>query len=91
MEAAAGQPRIQSVDALRGAIIILMALDHVRDFTSVAAMSFAPTDLSRTTVALFLRVGSHISARRCSRSPRASARFSGISEAARSHNSRASC
>jgi len=53
MEAAAGQPRIQSVDALRGAIIILMALDHVRDFTSVAAMSFAPTDLSRTTVALF--------------------------------------
>jgi uncharacterized membrane protein len=48
-----GQARIQSVDALRGAIIILMALDHVRDFTSVAAMSFSPTDLSRTTAALF--------------------------------------
>jgi uncharacterized membrane protein len=46
--------RIQSVDALRGAIIILMALDHVRDFTSAAAMSFSPTDLTRTTVALFL-------------------------------------
>lgn len=46
--------RIQSVDALRGAIIILMALDHVRDYTSFAAMSFSPTDLSRTTVAIFL-------------------------------------
>jgi len=53
MESAAAQSRIQSVDALRGAIIILMALDHVRDFTSAAAMAFSPTDLSRTTAALF--------------------------------------
>jgi len=45
--------RIQSVDALRGAIIILMALDHVRDYTSLAAMSFSPTDLTRTSAALF--------------------------------------
>jgi len=49
-----GSPnRIESVDALRGAIIILMALDHVRDYSSLAAMSFSPTDLSRTTAALF--------------------------------------
>src|SRR5215831_11248066 len=47
------QSRIQSIDALRGAIIILMALDHVRDYTSLAAMNFSPTDLSRTTVAIF--------------------------------------
>lgn len=53
MEKTSGPARIQSVDALRGAIIIIMALDHVRDFTSVAAMSFSPTDLSRTTTALF--------------------------------------
>lgn len=53
MEKNSGSARIQSVDALRGAIIILMALDHVRDFTSVAAMSFSPTDLSRTTAAFF--------------------------------------
>jgi uncharacterized membrane protein len=53
MESAAARSRIQSVDALRGAIIILMALDHVRDFTSAAAMVFSPTDLSRTTAALF--------------------------------------
>lgn len=45
--------RIQSVDALRGAIMILMALDHVRDYTSFAAMSFSPNDLSRTTAAIF--------------------------------------
>jgi len=51
--AASASSRIQSVDVLRGAIIILMALDHVRDFTSVAAMSFLPTDLARTTAALF--------------------------------------
>ena len=51
---APAQKRIQSVDALRGAIIMIMAIDHVRDFVSAAAMSFSPTDLSRTTAALFL-------------------------------------
>src|SRR5215470_6358814 len=53
MEEISGSARIQSVDALRGAIIIIMALDHVRDFTNISAMSFSPTDLSRTTAALF--------------------------------------
>jgi uncharacterized membrane protein len=33
--------------------MIVMALDHVRDFTSHAAQSFAPEDLSRTTAAIF--------------------------------------
>lgn len=45
--------RIQSVDAIRGAVMILMALDHVRDFVSSAAMQFLPTDLSRATAAIF--------------------------------------
>src|SRR5579862_818464 len=45
--------RIQSVDALRGVIMIVMALDHVRDYVSSAAMAFNPTDLARTTAAIF--------------------------------------
>ena len=46
-------PRIQSVDALRGFIMMLMAIDHVRDFIAQSAMQFLPTDLTRTTPAIF--------------------------------------
>jgi uncharacterized membrane protein len=42
--------RIESVDIVRGVIMILMALDHVRDFFGTAGN---PTDPARTTVALF--------------------------------------
>ncbi len=46
--------RLTSVDALRGAIMILMALDHTRDFIHAGAMAFSPEDLTRTTPILFL-------------------------------------
>jgi uncharacterized membrane protein len=46
--------RIQSVDALRGAIMMLMAIDHIRDYVAQSAMQFLPTDLTRTTAAIFL-------------------------------------
>jgi len=46
--------RLSSVDALRGLIMTIMALDHVRDFFHVGAMTFQPDDLSKTTTALFL-------------------------------------
>ncbi len=44
--------RFSALDLLRGLVILLMALDHVRDFFSAAA--FEPTDLARTTPAWFL-------------------------------------
>src|SRR5262245_55970200 len=45
--------RVEAIDAVRGAVMILMALDHVRDFLPRGAMSSSPTDLSRTTPLLF--------------------------------------
>src|ERR1700738_597310 len=45
--------RLQSIDLLRGAVMIIMALDHVRDFVHSAASQFRPEDLTRTTAAIF--------------------------------------
>src|SRR6187402_1504750 len=44
--------RIQSIDLLRGIVMIIMALDHTRDFYS--NVHFNPLDLSQTTPQLFL-------------------------------------
>jgi uncharacterized membrane protein len=43
--------RVEAVDVVRGTAMILMALDHTRDFLGVTSIS--PTDLVNTTVPLF--------------------------------------
>ena len=45
--------RIHSIDFIRGAVMIIMALDHVRDLVHVNAVTQSPTNLSTTTPILF--------------------------------------
>ena len=46
--------RIASVDLLRGVMIVIMALDHVREYVHAGAMNFNAENLAQTTTAIFL-------------------------------------
>ena len=46
--------RVDSIDLLRGLVMVIMMLDHVRDYFHYATYQFDPTNLEKTTAALFM-------------------------------------
>jgi uncharacterized membrane protein len=46
--------RVQALDVLRGFVIVLMALDHVRDYFHASGYGYDPLDFSMTSVAVYL-------------------------------------
>lgn len=46
------RPRLDAIDLLRGVVIVLMALDHARDF--LCSETVDPTNLAKASAALFL-------------------------------------
>jgi uncharacterized membrane protein len=50
---AARVSRLDSIDLLRGIVMVIMVIDHTRDFVHGAGHYYDPTDLTRTSLAIF--------------------------------------
>ncbi|MDQ1524213.1 MAG: hypothetical protein QOE47_2137 [Pyrinomonadaceae bacterium] len=45
--------RVDSIDFLRGLVMVIMLLDHTREYVHADSVRFSPTDLTKTTALLF--------------------------------------
>jgi len=50
---APARARLDAIDILRGLVMVLMVLDHTRNYLSAGAFQFDPTDITKTTGAIF--------------------------------------
>ncbi|GAB3940146.1 DUF1624 domain-containing protein [Spirosoma harenae] len=46
--------RVAAIDMTRGLVMVIMALDHVRDLLHISALTQNPTDLTTTTPGIFM-------------------------------------
>lgn len=57
------KPRVASIDIMRGIVMVIMALDHTRDYFHADVALFDPTNLAQTNPALFFtRIITHFCA-----------------------------
>jgi uncharacterized membrane protein len=53
MEASSSR-RLDGIDLVRGLVMVIMLLDHTRDFTHASGMLYDPLDSTKTTPIVYL-------------------------------------